>query len=66
LGVHKTDYKNSRVHREENVEETIQPYKSINESEISNMDLHLSTIVRIIVKILENCKILQEERVSTI
>lgn len=66
LGVHKTDDKNSTVHRAENVEETIQPSKSINESEISNIDLQLATAVSIAVKMLAECTILQDERDSAI
>lgn len=59
LGVHKTDCQNSIVHRGQNIEETIQPSKSINESEISNIDLQLATAVSITVKSLAECTILQ-------
>lgn len=66
LGVQKTDCQNSTVHRAENIEKTIQPSKSINESEFSNIDLQLATAVSFTVKKLAKCTILQGERDSAI
>lgn len=66
FGAEKTDCKNSIIHRAENVEKTVQPSKSSNESEISNIDLQLATAVSITVKMLAECTTLQEERDSAI
>lgn len=66
LGAEKIDCKNSMVHRAGNFEKTVQPSKSSNESEISNIDLQLATAVSITVKMLAECMTFQEERDSAI